>query len=105
MSRASRALAKAETTEQARALAAELLAGGALLGLLQADPRTWMEDPAESGGDDEEIINKLIASRNQARKNRDFQQADAIREQLSAMGITLEDVAGGTRWRREKAGS
>jgi cysteinyl-tRNA synthetase len=47
----------------------------------------------------------LIAARNEARSNRDFQKADSIRDQLTSMGITLEDSSGGTRWKRDRAGS
>ncbi|WP_027109121.1 cysteine--tRNA ligase [Lacticigenium naphthae] len=48
--------------------------------------------------DDE--INQLIQERQQARKERDFQRADDIRDQLKAQGILLEDTPQGIRWRR-----
>jgi cysteinyl-tRNA synthetase len=46
------------------------------------------------------LIDQLIAERNTARKDRNFSKADEIRDRLQEMGITLEDVADGTRWRR-----
>jgi cysteinyl-tRNA synthetase len=46
-------------------------------------------------------IDQLIAERNQARADRDFARADAIRDQLKAAGIVLEDSGKETRWRRE----
>ena len=49
---------------------------------------------------DEAEIEALIAERNQARKARDFDRADAIRDQLTEAGIELEDTRAGTRWRR-----
>ncbi|WAA12374.1 cysteine--tRNA ligase [Fervidibacillus halotolerans] len=48
----------------------------------------------------DEEIEELIKQRNEARKNRDFQTADKIRDQLKAMNIILEDTPQGTRWKR-----
>jgi cysteinyl-tRNA synthetase len=45
-------------------------------------------------------IARLIEERNEARKRRDFQRADEIRDQLLQQGIVLEDTAQGTRWYR-----
>ena len=48
--------------------------------------------------DDE--IEQLIEQRLQARKDRDFQRADEIRDQLQELNIILEDTSQGTRWKR-----
>ena len=48
----------------------------------------------------DEEIEALIEKRIQARKNRDFQLSDEIRDQLKEMNIILEDTAQGTRWKR-----
>ncbi|TQS76095.1 cysteine--tRNA ligase [Ornithinibacillus gellani] len=48
----------------------------------------------------DEEIEALIEERNEARKNRDFARADAIRDQLKDQGIVLEDTAQGVRWKR-----
>jgi cysteinyl-tRNA synthetase len=48
----------------------------------------------------DEQVEQLIARRNEARQTRDFGCADAIRQQLAAMGIRLIDSPGGTRWER-----
>jgi cysteinyl-tRNA synthetase len=44
---------------------------------------------------------ELIQRRESARKAKDWKEADRIREELKAMGITLEDTAEGVRWRIE----
>ncbi len=54
---------------------------------------------AEQRLEDEEIL-RLIEDRIQARRNRNFKQADEIRDALSRRGIALEDTKEGTRWKR-----
>jgi cysteinyl-tRNA synthetase len=48
-------------------------------------------------------VEDLIERREEARKTKDWKTADAVRNQLRAMGIVLEDTAQGVRWKREKA--
>jgi cysteinyl-tRNA synthetase len=45
-------------------------------------------------------IDRLIEERQQARKNKDFKRADEIRDQLTGMGIILEDTREGVKWKR-----
>lgn len=54
---------------------------------------------AEAGIDTE--IDEMIQKRLQARKNKDFQMADKIRDELLAKGIILEDTPSGTKWKRK----
>jgi len=49
---------------------------------------------------DNSQIESLINKRQEARKNKDFAQADQIRNQLTEMGIILEDTREGIRWHR-----
>jgi cysteinyl-tRNA synthetase len=93
-----RRLANANSADVARTSAGKLLAAGALIGLFQEDPQQWLAGDTE--GLDDSLIEQLIEERNTARKERNFARADEIRDQLQEMGINLEDVAGGTRWRR-----
>jgi cysteinyl-tRNA synthetase len=55
--------------------------------------------PAAAGDDDPEI-DALVAARNAARAAKDFAEADRVRDELAARGITLEDTADGTIWHR-----
>lgn len=57
--------------------------------------------PADVDEIDDDQIKSLIEERNQARKNRDFERSDAIRDQLKSQGIILEDTPQGTRFRKE----
>jgi cysteinyl-tRNA synthetase len=58
-----------------------------------------LDDGSVAGeGDDE--INSLVEARNAARRAKDFAEADRIRAELAARGITLEDGPSGTTWHR-----
>jgi len=82
---------------EAAGYAAELLESGALLGILQQVPESWLQ-----GGDDNAWVEAAVARRNAARKSRDFAAADRIRAELAEKGIIIEDKPGGvTEWRRE----
>ncbi|MDO5714877.1 MAG: cysteine--tRNA ligase, partial [Tissierellia bacterium] len=48
----------------------------------------------------EDEIVKLIAEREEARKNKDFQRSDEIRDLLKEKGILIEDTRTGTKWKR-----
>jgi cysteinyl-tRNA synthetase len=49
-----------------------------------------------------EAIDEKVEERNQARRDKDFQRGDAIRSELSALGISLRDSATGTEWSIEQ---
>ena len=92
------ALNKAEDPEEKPRLEGQLLAGGALLGLLEADPEAWFQ--GGGGTLSAEEIEARIEARRQARKSKDFAEADRIRDDLAAQGIVLEDGPEGTTWKR-----
>ena len=50
----------------------------------------------------EEMAGRLIAERNEARKNKDFARADSIREELAQKGIEIKDTREGTIWKLVK---
>src|SRR3546814_13506535 len=79
-------------------LKSQLLGAGQALGLLQQAPADWFG--RGSSGDDDARIQALIDERATAKKSRDFTRADAIRDQLAAEGVVLEDPPQGGRRRR-----
>ena len=80
-------------------LKGELLGAGLALGLLQQDPAAWLTR-GSAGSVDDARIQALVDERATAKKARDFARADAIRDQLAAEGVLLEDTPAGVRWRR-----
>ncbi|MEX0900575.1 MAG: cysteine--tRNA ligase [Gammaproteobacteria bacterium] len=73
---------------------------GGHLGFLQDDPDAYLRGQGAAGGLDDTAIEALIEQRTAARKAKDFAESDRIRDELAAAGITLEDGAAGTTWRR-----
>jgi cysteinyl-tRNA synthetase len=76
-----------ELAKKALAMMKEL---GSPLGVLQKSTRKNLDEEVE----------KLIEERQRARKEKNFAQADKIRDQLKEMGIVLEDTPQGVRWKR-----
>ncbi|MFM6977457.1 MAG: cysteine--tRNA ligase [Micrococcales bacterium] len=68
----------------------------AILNVLNINPLApqW----ARTSNIDEALVQKLIDDRNAARTRKDFAAADAIRDELTAMGVTIEDAANKTNW-------
>ena len=94
-----RMLNKTEDQAERQKLAAELLAAGDLVGLMQGDPEDWFSG-SDEGAIDAAEIESLLAQREQARASGDYAAADKIRDDLAGRGITIEDGSSGTRWRR-----
>ncbi len=95
----------AAAAERARAKAG-LLFAGRLTGLLAHDPANWQKSGG-AGDSGEEEIEMLVAARSRARAQRDFAEADRIRNELAEVhGVVVEDRAGGaSEWRRAREGA
>ncbi|WP_432694941.1 cysteine--tRNA ligase [Marinobacterium sp. YM272] len=90
-----------EKAPQAGALAALLKRLGGVLGLLQQAPEAFLQGEAREGELSAEDIESAIEARKQAKKDRDFAEADRIRDSLADQGVILKDSREGTTWYRE----
>ena len=82
----------------AAALAARLQQLAEVLGVLQLEPDAFLQAGAD-GKVDAAAIDALIRARLQARADKNWAESDRIRDELTAMGVVLEDGKGGTTWR------
>jgi len=87
---------KLDRGEDVREYMRAMLVRTELLGIVQKDTETWFQ----GSSDDSAAIEALIVERAEAKKARDFARSDAIRDELAAQGIVLEDGASGTTWKR-----
>ncbi len=84
----------------AEKIAAAVTYMGQSLGLLHTSPQSFLQTQQDRSLEvDNAWVEEMIAKRNQARKERDFVTADAIRQELLEKKILLEDHASGTSWR------
>ena len=74
-----------------------------MLGLLGSSPDAWLRGSPTGGEADDAEIEAIIAMRTEARNRKDWDEADRLRDELSAAGIILEDGAAGTVWRRVRS--
>jgi cysteinyl-tRNA synthetase len=75
------------------------------LGLLQSAPHEYRERTRRNRADRRcltiEAISEKVAARDNARKSRDFAQADALRAELVALGVIVKDTPEGSEWKLE----
>ncbi|MDD3288479.1 MAG: cysteine--tRNA ligase [Alphaproteobacteria bacterium] len=94
-------LNKSTDAKERKRLKSEILSCGYYLGLLLQPIEDWFKwQPEGQGGLSDKEIEDHIAARLNARKTKNFAEADRIRDVLSDAGIVLEDSAGRTIWRR-----
>jgi cysteinyl-tRNA synthetase len=68
--------------------------------LLQDDPDSYLKSGGSSEGLSDTDIDALIEQRAQAKADKNWGEADRIRDELKQQGIELEDKGGDTSWRR-----
>lgn len=78
-------------------LAAALRELGGRLGILQQNPQDFLKGTTHSEVDESEI-QRLLDARVAAKKSKDFARADAIRDELRALGVVIKDTKNGTEW-------
>jgi cysteinyl-tRNA synthetase len=94
---------------KASALAAEIRQLGGVIGLLAHQPAEWLATASSLAEGmetarpalDAASIDRQVATRIEARRQRNWAESDRIRDELAAAGILLEDGPGGTTWRRK----
>ena len=92
------ALAKDAADKKTPQAKTTLLAGASLMGFLLEDPAAWLGYGGSS--DDAAWIDALVVERTEAKKAKNFARADAIRDELLAKKIIVEDFPDGSRWRK-----
>ncbi len=93
INRASDANTKQELSQTLKHLAG-------MIGLLQRSPNEFLQSGTPHTGMSPAQIEEQIAARHAAKLNKNFKEADAIRERLLNDGVVLEDKPSGTVWRR-----
>jgi cysteinyl-tRNA synthetase len=90
-------LKEEQRLEEAAQLASLLKRLGNTLGLLQYDPEKYLKGSMSLEETDK--IEALINARNKARHEKNWIEADRLREELQSLGIVIEDGPHGTTWR------
>ena len=93
--------AKIDMPDSVDSLSSLLLYLANIIGLLESDPEVFLKfQISSSNGLSDDDVDTLIEQRLQARENKEWAEADRIRDELTKAGISIEDGASGTRWRR-----
>jgi len=97
-------LQRDQDIDQANALSQLLQKLGGYIGILQTDADSFLKRGVDLADGDvdlaDEDIDAKIKQRDEAKANKDFALSDQIRDELTKLGIILEDSANGTSWRR-----
>ncbi|KAA3641928.1 MAG: cysteine--tRNA ligase [Proteobacteria bacterium] len=93
-----KSLQKADNPEDCKQAKGRLMASAQLLGVLQQDPQQWFANKQTTNKDLKVTIEQLIAERETARLEKNWQRSDEIRDELDKMGVVVKDSADGSQW-------
>ena len=85
---------------QKNELLSQIMSGASLLGLLNQKPENWLGYQNEMDSKDLKEVEKLIMERDKYRSEKNYKMSDQIRDELTALGIEIEDSPQGTKWRK-----
>jgi len=90
-----------DETHQLASIHSDIRKIGNVLGLFHQTPAEFAQEQKERKASDTDVteIDQLVDERFQARKNKNWARADEIRDQLTQMGIVVEDRSDGSRWK------
>lgn len=92
-----------ESEKKLHADHADILKIGRILGILTESPKTYFDkkrtDALKQQSIDPTVIDKMVQERTEARKSKEWEQADKIRNKLQKMNIIIEDRPDGTIWK------
>ena len=91
-------LSKCKESEK-KFLKSSLISSGKILGIIQDSPSSWLKYGSNNDNIDSKMIEELIEKRKKARKEKQYTEADNIRDKLNSMGIEIEDKNDDTIWR------
>jgi cysteinyl-tRNA synthetase len=86
--------------DQRNSLLSKIISGAHLLGILNQKPDNWLGYKNEIDTSDLIEIEKLIKARDKHRLEKNYKMSDQIRDELTKLGIDIEDSPQGTKWRK-----
>ena len=86
--------------DQRNSLLSKIISGANLLGILNQKPDNWLGYKNEIDTSDLIEIEKLIKARDKHRLEKNYKMSDQIRDELTKLGIDIEDSPQGTKWRK-----
>ncbi len=94
------ALAKQAVETRDPILKSQIYAAGNVIGILQQNPDKWLGYCVSNNSIDTKHIESLLQQRCAAKKSKDFVLADQVRDELTQIGIAIEDTPNGTVWKK-----